>query len=156
MRKIGQAQYFKWFAVQFVLFFIRKHQHSFSSGKLCMQNMRKVNIKVHVGNTGGATGKQHRVFFYKTLHQMFRPGKIFDQLRGMVKNVKQKNAPGSRPGLDHVNIFAKGFIIVGRINRGVSVAFYIIIKRYFFITYQLLEIIPVPFGVGRPFFSTDF
>jgi hypothetical protein len=74
----------------------------------------------------------------------------------MVKNIEQEYAPRSRPGTYHVYVFAKGFVIISRIDRSISIAFYIIVQRYFFITYQLLEIVPVPFGISRPLFSKIF
>ena len=81
---------------------------------------------------------------------MLWPAKIFYQLWCMVKNIKQENPPCSRPLFNHIDVFAKSFVVVCCIDGGVGVAFYVIVKRHFFIAYQLFEIIPVPFTVGRP------
>ena len=78
-------------------------------------------------NASGTPGKQHRVFFYKAFHQMLRPGKIFYELRGMIKNIEQEYSPGSRPGFYHIDIFTKSLVVVSRIDRGVGITFYIII-----------------------------
>src|SRR2546423_12383177 len=110
-----------------MLFFMRKKQHPFSACKLCMEDMRKVNIKMHMSNGSGAPGKKHRVFFYKSFHQVLGPGKIFCQLRSMIKDVEQENSPSCRAATDHINVFAKGLVVISFIDRGVSITFYIIV-----------------------------
>src|SRR5688572_22880614 len=87
---------------------------------------------------------------------MFRPGKIIDELRGMVKNIKEEYAPGRGTMTDHIDILSKGLVIIRFIDWSIGIAFYIIVKRYFFVTYELLEIIPVPFPVGRPIMRKIF
>src|ERR671916_441608 len=99
-------------------------------------------------DAAGTTGKQHRVLFHKTLHQVLGPGKIIDQLWRMIKDVKQEYPPSGRSLADHIYILAKGLVIIRFINRCISIAFYIIIKRYPLVTNQLFEIVPVPFVIS--------
>src|SRR5687767_11181868 len=87
---------------------------------------------------------------------MFRPGKIIDQLRGMVKNIKEEYAPGCGAMTDHIDIFTESLVIIRFIDRSIGITFYIVVKRYFFIPYEFLEIIPVPFPVGGPFMGKVF
>lgn len=54
MTEIGQAQYFKGFAVELVFFFFGKQQYTLPSHKLYMQDMTQVDIEMHVGDAGGA------------------------------------------------------------------------------------------------------
>src|SRR5687768_16855020 len=127
-----------------MLFFIREHQHSFSSNKLCVEDMREIDIVVKMGDRPSSACKKHRVFFDKTLHQMLGPAKILDQLGSMVKNIEEENTPGCGTLPDHFDIFPKGLIIVGGIDRGISITFDIIVKWHFFLAYQFLKIVPVP------------
>src|SRR5574338_231720 len=115
-----------------------------------MQNMGKINIKMHVSDRACAADKQHREFFYKTYHILFGPGKIVDQLRSMLKNIEQKNAQLYRPFFYHIQVFSKLHVAVGFVDRSVGIAFYIVINADFFFTYYLFEIIPVPFFPGSP------
>src|SRR5437868_5263880 len=55
--KIGKAHYFKGLSVQLVLLAVRKKQYPFSSHELGMQNVRQVNIKMHMGNGASSAGK---------------------------------------------------------------------------------------------------
>jgi hypothetical protein len=70
--------------------------------------------------------------------------------------VKQEYPPGGRAFADHVNVFAEGLVIICLVDGCVSITFYIVVKRYFLITHQLFKVIPVPFGIGRPFFGKIF
>ena len=55
-----------------------------------MEDMAHVNIKMHMGNRSLAPNKKHGVIFNKPFHQVLRPGKILDQFRRMLKNIKQE------------------------------------------------------------------
>ena len=59
-----------------MLFFEREQQYFFAAGELGMQNMRHIDVEMHMGYTGGAAHKKHGVFFNKPLHQVIGPGKI--------------------------------------------------------------------------------
>ena len=104
-----------------------------------MHYMRHVNAKMHMSDRCLPAGKQHRVFFYKTLHQMFRPGKVIDQLGSMIKYIEQEDPPACRAPADHINVFAKSFVIVSFIDRGIRIAFYIIVERHPFSPTRLLK-----------------
>src|SRR5882757_4275107 len=96
MGEISKTQYLKRFPVKFMLLAMRKQQNSLFTNKLRMQDMRHINIKVHMGNGSSATCKQHGILFYKTLHHVLGPCKIVDQLRSMIEYIEEKNAPASR------------------------------------------------------------
>ena len=115
-----------------------------------MQNMREVDIEMHVRNAAGAANKKHRELFHKSPHQLVGPGKIFCQLRGVLKNIEEEDAPCGRSLADHVDVFAKGFVIIGRIDGCVRITLDIVVERNLFITYALLEKRPVPLAVGGP------
>ena len=96
--------------------------------------MREVYIKMHVRDRTGPASKQHRIFFYKALHQVLGPCKIFCQFWCMIKNVKQKNPPPCRSLADHVDVFTKCFVIIGGVNGSVRIAFDIVIQWNFFVS----------------------
>src|SRR5687767_5622185 len=97
--------------------------------------MGEVNVKMHMRDRSCSPGEQHGIFFYKPLHHMFRPVKIFDQLGSVVKNIEQEDPPASRPFPDHVNVFSEGLVVICLINGSVSITLYIVVKRYIFIPY---------------------
>ncbi len=72
------------------MLFIKREQHPFFAHKLCMQNLAKINIKMHVCYRILDTNKQHRHAFYKAFHILFRPGKIFHKLQCMTEDIEQK------------------------------------------------------------------
>src|SRR5690242_6078675 len=114
--------------------------------------MRKIDVEMHVRDRSLSTGKKHWILFYIAGHQLFRPCKIIDKLWSMIKNIEKEYAPSCRSLLDHINIFTKGFVIIRRVDGRVSIAFYIVVKRYSFIAYYFFKIIPGPFIISRPFF----
>ena len=72
---------------------------------------------------------------------MFWPYKIIHQLRCMIKNVEKKYSPSGRTFTDQINVFTKGGIIIGSIDRRVSVAFDIMIDADFLVTHKFFEVI---------------
>src|SRR5689334_16054062 len=74
----------------------------------------------------------------------------------MVEYVEQENSPSGRSRTDHINVFAEGFVVVCCINGSVGVTFHIIVQGNSLISYQLLEIIPVPLCVSGPGFRKIF
>src|SRR5215831_2528573 len=81
---------------------------------------------------------------------MFGPVEIFRKLGCMVKNVEKENSPSFRSLPDHVDVFTKSFVVVRRIDRSISITFYVIIEGNFLFSHQVLEIIPIPFRIRRP------
>ena len=71
-----------------MLFCIRKKQHFFTANELGVQDMRKVDIEVHVGDAGLASHEQHGHSFHKALHQVLGPGEVAGDLGGMVEYIK--------------------------------------------------------------------
>lgn len=71
----------------------------------------------------------------------------------MAKNIELKNAPLRRlPVGYHINIMAKGGIIIRLVNRGICIAFNVIVNAYFFGASNFFNVWPVPFGKRRPLF----
>src|SRR5687767_9709264 len=69
----------------------------------------------------------------------------------MLKNIEEENAPARRAFADHIYIFAKGLIVIGRVDGGIGIALYIVVKGYPFMAYNLFEILPGPLFVCWPF-----
>src|SRR5687768_18609270 len=68
--EIRETQHFERLSVQFVLFLIWKKQYFFSSGELCVNDMRHIHIKMHMRDTSFSTHKQHGRSFHKSFHQI--------------------------------------------------------------------------------------
>ena len=94
---------------------------------VALSPMNSFNIKMNMCNTGGTSYKKHGVSFYKTRHQFIRPIEILREFWCMLKYVEEKNTPCSWTCFDHVNIIAKGLIIISGIDGRVSIAFDVIV-----------------------------
>src|SRR5690606_3416206 len=109
-----------------------------------------VYIEVHVGDAGGSAYEKHRRTFNESAHQVFRPGKILCQFRGMTENIEKKYAPFRGAATHHINILTKSDIVVCFIYGGIGITFDVIVNANLFVANYLLEIVPGPFIIGSP------
>src|SRR3954462_8873240 len=117
-----------------MLFFVRKEKDTFFTNELSMEDMRQINIEVHMGHRSLSTREEHWIFFYKTPAKLFRPAEIFENRRSMLKNVKQKDPPFCRPFANHINIISESHVIVGCIHRGIGITFGVVVNTYLLIS----------------------
>src|ERR1700730_9004059 len=139
-----------------MLFLKREEQYAFSTSKLRMENVRKVYVKMHMCYGSLSANEQHGVSLNKTGGQVFRPGKIGDQLGRMIKNIEEEDAPFRRPFPHHIDIIPKRHIIVGCIDWRVGITLYIIVNAHPDIPSHFLKEIPNPFFKGVPLFGKVF
>src|SRR5581483_10871716 len=92
-----------------------KQQHAFPPDELGMDDMGQLDIEMHMCHRALATDKKHGISFYEPLHQLFRPLEILDELWGMFEDVEQKDPPFGRSLPNHIDIFAKLHVIIGRV-----------------------------------------
>src|SRR5262245_20956190 len=121
-----------------------------------MQDMRHIDVEMHMGDRSSPTCEQHGVFFYKTRHHVFGPCEIIDQLGSMIEYIEKKYPPSGRASANHIDIFAKCFVVVCLIDRGIGIAFYIVVKRHSLVSDEALKILPIPFSISRPAFREIF
>src|SRR5689334_2376839 len=113
--KIGHAQHLPRLSVQLVLLTIRKKQHPFPSNKLSMKDMAQVDVEMNMCDGPLSPYKKHRVFLNETFHIRIRPGKIFYDLRRMLKNIKEENSQIQRALLYFFQVISKFHIGISSI-----------------------------------------
>src|SRR6476620_8529847 len=95
-------------------------QYFFLPNELSVKYMAHINVKMHMGDRALPTYKQHRIFFYKSFHQLFRPGKVLGELWCMLENIKQEDPQIKRARLCFPEVVAEFHIVIGRIDGGIG------------------------------------
>src|SRR5258708_6288714 len=151
--EIDKAQNLPGLAIDLMLLLEREKQHPFTPDELGVDDMREIDVEVHMGDGPPAAYEQHGITLYKTFHQLLGPFEILHELGSVLEDVEKKDAPFRRTPPDHIDVFAKLHVAVSGIYRRISIALHVIVNTHLHLPYDGFEIIPVPLFKSRPLFG---